>query len=112
LAFARHCAGVVQLQRRNACVKALRYQDEQAAEADVGLRWQLHPRSALVGFAGAGVTRSATTRSNPDQTVTAGGAGFRYLLARKHGLHMGADVAVGPDEPIFYVVFGNAWMRP
>jgi hypothetical protein len=34
------------------------------------------------------------------------------VLARRYGLHMGIDVAVGPDEPIFYVVFGNAWVRP
>ena len=46
------------------------------------------------------------------KTVTAGGAGFRYLLARTYGLHIGLDVAVGPDKPIFYVVFGHAWLRP
>jgi hypothetical protein len=93
-------------------VQALRYQGEQAGEAEIELRWQLHPRFSLVGFAGAGVARSEITRNNREQTVTAGGAGFRYLLARKCGLHMGVDVAVGPDEPIFYVVFGNAWVRP
>jgi hypothetical protein len=27
-------------------------------------------------------------------------------------LHMGIDVAIGPDDPVFYVVFGNAWLRP
>jgi hypothetical protein len=25
---------------------------------------------------------------------------------------MGLDVGFGPDQPILYVVFGNAWMRP
>jgi hypothetical protein len=44
--------------------------------------------------------------------VAAGGAGLRYLIARKHGLHMGLDVAAGPDKPVFYVMFGNAWLRP
>jgi hypothetical protein len=44
--------------------------------------------------------------------ITASGAGFRYLLARKHGLQMGLDVAAGPDKPIIYLVFGNAWIRP
>jgi hypothetical protein len=38
--------------------------------------------------------------------------GFVPLTARKHGLHMGIDVAVGPDDPIVHVVFGNAWLRP
>jgi hypothetical protein len=93
-------------------VQALRYQGEQAAEAEVELRWQLHPRFSLVGFGGAGVARSDISERDREQTVTAGGAGFRYLIGRKHGLHMGLDVAVGPDDPVFYVVFGNAWLRP
>jgi hypothetical protein len=93
-------------------VQALRYQGEQAAEVEAELRWQLHPRFSLVGFAGAGVARSGIGQYDTQKTVTAGGAGFRYLLARKHGLHMGVDMAVGPDQPIFYVVFGSAWLRP
>jgi hypothetical protein len=31
---------------------------------------------------------------------------------RKHGLHMGLDVATGPDEAIWHLVFGSAWLRP
>jgi hypothetical protein len=93
-------------------VQALRYQGEQAAEAEVELRWQLHPRFSLMGFGGAGVARSDVGEHQRDETVTAGGAGFRYLIARKHGLHMGLDVAAGPDDPIIYVVFGSAWLRP
>jgi hypothetical protein len=36
----------------------LRYQGEQAAQAEVELRWQLHPRFSLVEFGRAGVARS------------------------------------------------------
>jgi hypothetical protein len=93
-------------------VQALRYQGEQAAEAELEVRWQLHPRFSLVGFAGAGIARSDASERDREETVTAGGAGFRYLIARKHGLHMGVDVAAGPDDPIIYVVFGSAWLRP
>ena len=93
-------------------VQALRYQGEQAAEVEAELRWQLHPRFSLVGFGGAGIARSDIAQRDPEQTVTTGGAGFRYLMARKHGLHMGVDVAFGPDDPVFYVVFGSAWLRP
>jgi hypothetical protein len=93
-------------------VQALRYQGEQAAEAEVELRWQLHPRFSLVAFGGAGVARRDISAGDREETVSAGGAGFRYLIARKHGLHMGMDVAAGPDDPIVYVVFGNAWLRP
>jgi hypothetical protein len=93
-------------------VEAMRYQGDQAAEAEAELRWQVQPRFSLVGFAGAGIARSEIARRESEKNVTSGGAGFRYLLARKHGLHMGIDVARGPDSTIFYVVFGNAWMRP
>ena len=37
--------------------------------------------------------------------------GFR-LVARRYGLQMGFDIAAGPDNTVFYVVFGNAWLRP
>ena len=44
--------------------------------------------------------------------VVTGGTGFRYELAREYGLHMGVDVAFGPDDPVVYVQVGSAWMRP
>lgn len=93
-------------------VQVLSYQGEQTAEAEAELRWQLHPRFSLVGFGGAGIARSEIALGDRDTSVTAGGAGFRYLVARQHGLHMGLDVAFGPDDPVIYVVFGSAWMRP
>jgi hypothetical protein len=34
------------------------------------------------------------------------------LIARTYGLHMGLDVAAGPDDPVIYVVFGSQWLRP
>jgi hypothetical protein len=93
-------------------VEVLRYQGEKAGEVEAELRWQAHPRFSLVAFGGAGIARIDSTRQDRDKTVAAGGAGFRYMLARKHGLHMGMDIAYGPDDPIFYVVFGSAWARP
>ena len=44
--------------------------------------------------------------------MTSGGVGFRYELAERYGLHMGLDLAFGPNSPVIYVQFGNAWMRP
>jgi hypothetical protein len=93
-------------------VQALQYQGDQAAEAEAELRWQLHPRFSLVGFGGAGVARGSPAQPDRQKTVAAGGAGMRYLLAKDYGLWMGLDVGFGPDQPILYVVFGNAWMRP
>jgi hypothetical protein len=93
-------------------VQALKYQGEQAAEAEAELRWQFHPRFSATAFGGAGIARSERSGRTSENAVTAGGAGFRYLVARTYGLHMGIDVAWGPDEPVLYVVFGTPWLRP
>ena len=93
-------------------VQAMKYQGEEAAEFEAELRWQFHPRFSLVGFGGAGLARSESRLEDSEKSVSSGGAGFRYLLARRHGLHMGIDFAFGPDDPVFYVVFGTAWLRP
>jgi hypothetical protein len=53
--------------------------------------------------------------SGPDrrvEVIVTGGTGFRYEVARRYGLHMGVDVAFGPDDPAIYVQFGSAWLRP
>ena len=43
--------------------------------------------------------------------VFAKGFGFRYLIARRFGLHAGIDVAQGPGENAIYFQVGNAWAR-
>jgi hypothetical protein len=50
--------------------------------------------------------------SNNSRSTVTGGIGYRYLLARLFGLHMGLDLAFGPDDPIIYFQFGSAWFRP
>ncbi len=91
---------------------AMRYQGEHVAEIEGELRWQFWERFSLVGFTGGGVAWNDLDRFDKKRTVVTGGAGFRYELARKYGLHMGLDVAFGPDATILYVQFGSAWMRP
>ena len=91
---------------------AMRYQGDEEAEAEVEARWQFWKRFSLVVFAGGGLARSDSDRDTDDSVVVTGGAGFRYELARKYGLHAGLDVAYGPDGPILYVQFGSAWARP
>jgi hypothetical protein len=58
------------------------------------------------------VARGADGRTTSTETVTSGGAGFRYLIARTYGLQLGIDVGFGPNSPILYVIFGTAWLRP
>jgi hypothetical protein len=38
--------------------------------------------------------------------------GFRYEVARRHGIHVGLDVAFGPDDPAIHVQVGSAWVQP
>ena len=90
----------------------MRYQGEHEAQIEAELRWQFWQRFSLVGFAGAGAAWNDMKRFDNTASVVTGGAGFRYELARKYGLHIGVDVATGPDNTAFYVQFGSAWARP
>jgi len=90
----------------------MRYQGDQVAQLEAELRWQFWKRFSLVGFAGGGAAWNDFARFDNPLTVVTGGTGFRYELARKHGLHMGMAVAFGPAGPAIYVQFGSAWMRP
>ena len=81
-------------------IPALRYQGEETAVAEVELRWNATPRWAIVAFAGSG---------HAEESASAWGAGFRYLLARRLGMYMGVDIARGPEETAFYIQAGSAW---
>ncbi len=88
-----------------------KYQANRVAFSEAELRWQFLDRWSLLGFAGIGVTNDTNgLRENTDDVV-AGGFGFRYLIAREVGLHMGADLAFSEETTAFYIQFGNAWMK-
>jgi len=87
----------------------LRYQGERVAVAELEARWNLDGRWSLVGFGGAGRASGRDGDLGSADTRWAGGVGVRYLLARAMGLHVGLDVARGPEEGAFYLVIGSAW---
>jgi hypothetical protein len=89
----------------------LRYQGESAASFETELRWEFVPRWSVLAFAGVGQSWQGDTILGSDETAVSGGAGFRYLLARKLGLLSGVDVARGPEEWAFYIQVGQAWGR-
>ena len=93
-------------------VPVMRYQGDSAASVEAELRWQFSGRWSLVGFGGAGSTRSSRDTYSATQSVGSGGVGFRYELARKFGLHAGLDVAHSPGTTAVYLQIGNAWFRP
>ncbi len=93
-------------------VPAMRYQGDDVAQIEAELRWQFWKRFSLVGFVGGGAAWTKFEQFERTQTAVAGGVGFRYELARKYGIHMGLDVAFGPDDPTIYFTIGSAWLRP
>jgi hypothetical protein len=90
---------------------AVRFQGEGVATVEMELRWQFHARWSALAFAGAGATWSDRLLANDSNVTSTGGVGFRYLLARDYGLHMGIDLAFGEEGPAVYLQFGSAWMR-
>ena len=91
---------------------ALRYQGEEVAQVEAELRWQFWKRFSLVGFAGCGAAWSEFEHFDREQVIVTGGVGFRYEMAREYGLHMGVDIAAGPDGAAVYLQVGSAWTRP
>ncbi|MGQ4583612.1 BamA/TamA family outer membrane protein [Lysobacter sp. F60174L2] len=90
-------------------IGAARYQDRRAAVLETEVRYNLTPRWALVGFAGAGRTWGRHNSFGDGSDKVAKGTGFRYLLARKLGLYVGVDYAWGPEDETFYLQIGSAW---
>jgi hypothetical protein len=91
-------------------VPALRYQGESAASFEGELRWNFVPRWALVGFGGVGQAVGSNDEFGGESyLVKAGGVGVRYFIAREFGLHVGLDVARGPEETAVYIQVGSAW---
>lgn len=95
----------------NRGVAILRYQDEQMFEMEAELSYAVGKRWDLIGFAGVGDAFGTgdNTFFNNDIAVS-GGAGFRYLLARKFGIKVGTDFAYS-EELSFQIVMGSAWLR-
>jgi hypothetical protein len=92
-------------------IPAMRYPGNKVASTEIESRWQFYGRWSVVAFGGIGIARldEGFTR---DTTAGAGGVGFRYEIAQKFGLHVGIDVARGPEQTAVYLQVGNAWFRP
>lgn len=93
-------------------VPAMRYQGDQVAEVEAEVRWQFYKRYSVVGFAGHGRSDYDFEGDSGDESVNTWGLGFRYEIARGYGLHLGLDIAWGPEDTIFYIQMGSAWFAP
>lgn len=88
-----------------------RYQGKTSLVTEVELRWDLYRRWSLMGYAGGANAFSDWGDTFKKPLEYSYGTGFRYLIARKFKLRMGVDVAKGPEDWAYYIVFGSNWMR-
>lgn len=92
-------------------IPAARYQGKTSIVTEAELRWDVYRRWSLMGYGGLASAFDDWDKAFAKPVVYSYGTGFRYLLARKFKLRMGVDVAKGPEEWAYYVVFGSNWMR-
>jgi len=88
-----------------------RYQGNTNILVETEQRWNVTHRWSAVFFTGAGKAFDAYDEFGDAGWEYNYGTGFRYLLARKFKLYMGADIAKGPEQWGFYIQFGSAWLK-
>lgn len=92
-------------------IPVARYQGNIIGLAETEWRWDFSERYSVIAFGGTGKAIAEDSNFEDADWHSAGGAGFRYLIARKLKLRMGVDVARGPEEWAYYIVFGSSWTR-
>jgi len=92
-------------------IPVMRYQGDITTVLETEWRWDFSQRFSAVGFLGTGKAILNGDSFGDADLLVSGGAGWRYLMARKLGLRMGIDVARGPEKWAYYIVFGNNWIR-
>ena len=89
-------------------IPAARFQDRDVAVLETEVRYDIDERWSLVGFVGAGKAWGRDTFADATTPVS-GGAGFRYLIARRLGLYVGMDYAKSSVGDAVYIQVGSAW---
>lgn len=92
-------------------IPVMRYQGDVIALAETEWRWDFTSRYSLIAFGGVANAFSKKSDFEDSSWKASGGMGARYLIARKLKLRMGIDVARGPEEWAYYIVFGTSWNR-
>lgn len=92
-------------------VPAARYQGRTDVLMETDQRIDFTRRWSVVLFGGLGKAFDDYADFGDAKLVYGYGAGFRYLVARKFKLRMGVDLAHGPEDWAYYIVFGSAWSR-
>jgi hypothetical protein len=91
-------------------VPAMRYQNDATLLVETEWSYNLYRRWWLSVFSGTGKAFKDIDDFSSQQWVYNIGTGFRYNIARKLGVDMGADFAWGNGKDFaFYIVFGTSW---
>lgn len=90
---------------------AVRYQGKADILSEIEMRWDFVKRWSLILFGGTGKAFDEWSKFSDADWITSYGSGFRYLLARKFKLRVGIDIARGPDDWAYYIVFGSNWVK-
>lgn len=92
-------------------VPTVRYQGDITSLVETEFRYDFVPRWSVVAFVGTGKAYDEWNAFDDADWITSGGSGFRYLVARRFKLRAGLDVARGPEQWTYYIIFGSAWFR-
>ncbi|OXA80166.1 Surface antigen [Flavobacterium aquidurense] len=92
-------------------IPAARYMGKTSIVTEAEFRWDLYRRWSLMAYGGLASAFDDWDKAFAKPVVYSYGSGFRYLLARKFKLRMGVDVAKGPEDWAYYIVFGSNWLR-
>jgi hypothetical protein len=90
-------------------IPAARFQDNNVAVLEAEARYNLDARWALVGFLGTGRAWGRSISFGEAEKPVSGGAGFRYLIARRLGIYAGVDYAHSTVDNAIYITVGSAW---
>jgi hypothetical protein len=83
------------------------FADDVAVTLQGQLRWELFERWSLLFFGGGGRVAEDISDLGGSPTELAGGTGFRYMIAPKTKLTIGADLAFSNGRAEFYIQVGD-----
>jgi hypothetical protein len=89
-------------------IASYRYQGDEITTAQSQVTYAIDNRWTVSAFYGLGKATVEGSLSD-DESVDAYGAGFRYQIARRYGLHMGVDLAFSDDDSAFYITVGSGF---
>jgi outer membrane protein assembly factor BamA len=92
-------------------IPVARYQGNVTTLLETEWRYDFVPRWSGLIFSGAGKAIQDWTDFSDAPWHGSVGVGGRYLIASKLKLRMGIDVARGPEQWAYYIVFGTSWVR-